>query len=168
MLSVPYTVRVDLLQKVAIPSPMSCGSEYAPELRSRGFRVTTQRMAVLHVLRHSRLRLSPAQIYRLAHKDLPHLTETTVYRTLDFLSRNGLAWPVRTGSGHLVYELAGRSRHHHLICSQCGAEMELDHTLMKNLYTKLEAASGYHLTDDHLTLYGLCPACQKAAARKAA
>ena len=145
---------------------MSCGSEYAPELRSRGFRVTAQRMAVLHVLRHARGRLSPAEIYRLARKGLPGLTETTVYRTLEFLSHNGLAWPVRMESGHLVYELAG-TRHHHLICSQCGAEMQLEHALMKNIYAKLEAASGYRLTDDHLTLYGLCPVCLKANSRRA-
>ena len=145
---------------------MSCGTEYAPELRSRGFRVTSQRMAVLHVLRHSHARLSPAEVYRLARKNLPGLTETTVYRTLEFLSRNGLAWPLRMDSGHLVYELAG-TRHHHLICRQCGAEIELEHTLIKNVYARLEAASGYRLIDDHLTLYGLCPECQKTIPRKA-
>jgi Fe2+ or Zn2+ uptake regulation protein len=145
---------------------MSCGSEYAPELRSRGFRVTAQRMAVLHVLRHSHARLSPAEVYQLARKDLPGLTETTVYRTLDFLSRTGLVWPLHMESGHLAYELAG-TRHHHLICRQCGAELELEHALMKSLYAKVEATSGYLLTDDHLTLYGLCPECQKTIARKA-
>jgi Fe2+ or Zn2+ uptake regulation protein len=144
---------------------VSCGSEYAPELRSRGFRVTAQRMAVLHVLRHSHRRLAPAEIYQLARKELPRLTETTVYRTLDFLSRNGLAWPVRKASGHLAYELAG-TRHHHLICRQCGAETELQHALMKNVYAKLEAASGYRLSEDHLTLYGLCPDCQKTGTGK--
>src|SRR5512143_2382493 len=145
---------------------MSCGTEFARELRSRGFRVTAQRMAVLHVLRHSHARLSPAQVYRIARQNLPRLTETTVYRTLDFLSRNGLAWPTHTESGHLAYELAG-VRHHHLICRQCGAEMELQHALMKNVYAKLESASGYRLIDDHLTLYGLCPECQKTNTRKA-
>jgi Fe2+ or Zn2+ uptake regulation protein len=123
-------------------------------------------MAVLHVLRHSPGRLSPAEVYRLARRDLPGLTETTVYRTLEFLSRNGLAWPLRMESGHLAYELAG-TRHHHLICRRCGAEMELEHTLVKNVYAKLEAASGYRLADDHLTLYGLCPDCRKASSQKA-
>ncbi len=145
---------------------MSCGTEYATQLRSLGYRVTEQRMAVLHVLRHSHSRLSPSEIYQQARKDLPGLTETTVYRTLEFLSRNGLAWPLRTGSGHLVYEMAG-PQHHHLICRQCGREMQLEHALVKNVYAKLEAASGYKLTGDHLTLYGLCPKCLQANARKA-
>ncbi|MGE5073409.1 MAG: Fur family transcriptional regulator [Anaerolineae bacterium] len=141
---------------------MSCGNQYAPELRARGFRVTPQRMAVLHVLRHSGQRLTPAEVYRRAHLELPRLTETTVYRTLDFLARNGFAWPTRIRTGRLVYEIAGR-QHHHLICRQCGAEIEVEHALMRSLYTKLEAASGYHLADEHLTLFGVCPDCQKAA-----
>ena len=117
-------------------------------------------MAVLHVLRHSQTRLSPSEIYQRARADLPGLTETTVYRALDFLAKNGLAWPIRMRSGRLVYELAG-NRHHHLICRECGSEIEVKHALIKGIYAKLEAASGYRLTDDHLTLFGLCPSCQK-------
>jgi Fur family transcriptional regulator, ferric uptake regulator len=144
---------------------MTCGIEYAPKLRSRGFRVTAQRMAVLHVLHHSRARLSPNEVYRRARADLPGLTETTVYRTLDFLSQNGLVWPIRMEKGHLVYELAGK-QHHHLICRLCGSEMELDHALLTGVYSRVEAASGYKLTDDHLTLFGICPDCQKTNARR--
>lgn len=119
-------------------------------------------MAVLHVLRHSPSHLSPAEIYREARRKVPGLTEATVYRTLDFLARNGLAWPVRLRKGHLVYELAG-SQHHHLICRQCGSEVQVDHALLKNMYTRLEAASGYRLSEEHVTLFGLCPECQKSA-----
>jgi Fur family transcriptional regulator, ferric uptake regulator len=139
---------------------MTCGFEFAPELRSRGFRVTAQRMAVLHVLLHAPTRLAPSQIWRQACENLPGLTEPTVYRTLDFLSRNGLAWPIRTDKGHLVYEMAGR-QHHHLICRECGSEIEVEHALVGNIYARLEAASGYRLSDDHMTLFGVCPDCQR-------
>jgi Fe2+ or Zn2+ uptake regulation protein len=67
--------------------------------------------------------------------------------------------------GHLVYELAG-TRHHHLICRRCGNEMQVAHSLVKKMYAGLEAASGYQLSDDHLTLFGLCPECQKANGSK--
>ncbi len=139
---------------------MSCEAEYAPQLRSLGFRVTAQRMAVLRVLRHSSERLSPTQVWKQARQYLPSLTETTVYRTLDFLSRNGLAWSIRTDKGHMVYEVAGR-RHHHLVCRKCGREIEIEHGLIKKMYARLEAASGYRLSDDHLTFFGLCPDCQE-------
>jgi Fur family transcriptional regulator, ferric uptake regulator len=146
-------------------SIMSCGMDYASRLRTLGFRVTSQRLAVLHVLRHSVTRLSPSQVYRQARQKLPSLTEATVYRTLDFLTENGLVWPVHGDKGHLAYELAGH-RHHHLICRQCGGEIEVDHELVEKLYARLEAASGYRLAQDHMAMFGLCPSCQKTSTRK--
>jgi Fe2+ or Zn2+ uptake regulation protein len=149
-----------LLQKLAIRSYMSCAADYAPQLRARGFRMTPQRMAILHVLRHSGAHLSPANVYKQARKELPGLTEPTVYRTLEFLAENGLARPSHSGSGHLTYEIAGED-HHHVICRVCGTEIEVEHTLLENLYQKLETASGYRSIDSHVTFFGVCPKCQK-------
>ena len=139
---------------------MSCADEYAPQLRARGYRMTSQRLAILHVLHHSGGHLSPAEVYEKALVELPSLTETTVYRTLEFLAVNGLAHPAHMGSGHLVYQIAGHD-HHHLKCRVCGSELEVEHALLADLYKKLERTSGYQLTDSHLTFFGLCPKCQK-------
>ncbi|MDP1713235.1 MAG: Fur family transcriptional regulator [Anaerolineales bacterium] len=141
---------------------MSCAGDYALELRSRGYRMTSQRMAILHVLQHSGKHLSPTEVYDQARDELPGLTETTVYRTLEFLAENGFAHSAHMGSGHLVYEIA-RHEHHHLKCRICGNEMEVEHALLTKLYRQLESASGYRLTDSHLTFFGLCPDCQTGA-----
>jgi len=139
---------------------MSCGNQFAPQLRARGYRMTPQRLSILHVLHHSGRHLSPTEVYDQARRELPGLTETTVYRTLEFLAENGLARPAHMGNGHLVYEIA-RHEHHHLICRKCGNEMEVRHELLKPLYQQLESASGYRLTDSHVTFFGICPDCQK-------
>ena len=144
---------------------MTCYSEYVPQLHSRGFRVTAQRMAILHVLRHSQTHLSPSEVYEFARQDLPSLTETTVYRTLEFLARIDLARPAQTGNGHLMYEIAGTD-HHHLICRQCGGEVEVENTLFEIVNKELESASGYILKNNHVTLFGLCPECQEANSKK--
>lgn len=138
---------------------MSCAADYAPQLRARGYRMTPQRMAILHVLHHSGEHLSPTDVYEQAREELPGITETTVYRTLEFLAENGLVRPAHMGSGHLVYEIA-RHEHHHLVCRNCGNTMEVEHSLFKSMYHKLETESGYKLTDSHLTFFGLCPDCQ--------
>lgn len=139
---------------------MSCSQEYTPQLHSRGYRMTPQRHAILHALRHARRHLTPGEVYAQAQKQVKGLTEATVYRTLEFLAENGLARPAHAGNGHLVYEIANHE-HHHIKCRNCGAEMEVEHSLLKPMYQKLESASGYQLTDSHLTFLGLCPACQK-------
>ena len=139
---------------------MSCSEEYAPQLRTSGYRMTPQRHAILHVLCHSGEHLSPTDVYEQAREELPGITETTVYRTLEFLAENGLARPAHMDNGHLVYEIA-RHEHNHLKCRNCGDEIEVEHALLSKLYRQLESASGYHLTDSHVTFFGLCPDCQK-------
>jgi Fe2+ or Zn2+ uptake regulation protein len=138
---------------------MSCTSEYASQLRARGFRMTPQRIAILHALRHAGTHLSPREVYRQAKQELPGLTEPTVYRTLEFLAANGFARPSQTGNGHLVYEIAGND-HHHIVCRSCGDEMQVEHTLLEQLYHKLESTSGYVRIDSHMTFFGICPSCQ--------
>ena len=139
---------------------MSCAEEYTPKLRALGYRMTSQRLAILHVLHHSGKHLTPAQIFEKASKELAGLTEPTVYRTLEFLAENRLPRSAHMGNGHLAYEIAGHE-HHHLKCRSCGSEMEVDHTVLAKLYRQLEAVSGYRLTDSHITFFGLCPDCQK-------
>ncbi len=139
---------------------MSCGSLYASELRARGYRMTPQRMLILHILHSAGTHLSPTEIFATAKKEFPRLTEPTVYRTLDFLTENGLVRPAHRGNGHHVYEIA-RHEHHHLVCRVCGGEVEVEHKVLAKLYRELETASGYRLTDSHVTFFGLCPGCQK-------
>lgn len=139
---------------------MTCGNQYAPELRTRGFRMTPQRMTILHVLHHEGTHLSPTDVYVRAKESLPGLTEATVYRTLEFLAENGLARSAHVGNGHFVYEIA-KSDHHHLVCRKCGAELQIDHAPLRKLYEELESTSGYRFIDSHVTFFGLCPECQK-------
>ena len=138
---------------------MSCASEYTPQLRARGFRMTSQRLAILHVLHHDGRHLSPAEIYKQAQRQLAGLTEPTVYRTLEFLAQNGLVRSSRASNGRLTYQIAGED-HHHMICRVCGSEMEIQHTLLEDLYRKLESISGYLRIDSHVTFFGVCPNCQ--------
>lgn len=139
---------------------MSCASEYSSQLRARGFRMTPQRMAIIHVLRHEGKHLSPTEVYKKARKDFPGLTEPTVYRTLAFLAENGIAQSSQVSKGHLTYEITGED-HHHVVCRVCGNEIEVDHRLLESLYRKLESNSGYVRIDSHMTFFGICPKCQR-------
>lgn len=138
---------------------MSCTSDHAQKLRARGYRMTPQRLAILHVLRHEGAHLSPGEVYRKAQSELPGITEPTVYRTLEFLADNGLVRPSHSSSGHLSYEIAG-NEHHHIVCRNCKAEIEVEHTLLESLYRLLETTSGYRSIDSHVTFFGVCPECQ--------
>ena len=138
---------------------MSCTEYISNQIRSRGFRLTPQRLAILQVLQHSGGHLTPAEVFEIAKIGLPGLTETTVYRTLEFLANNGFALAAHIGSGKLVYQVGGHD-HHHVICQKCGSDMEISHNQVTSLYENIENLTGYRLTTSHLTFFGLCPNCQ--------
>jgi Fe2+ or Zn2+ uptake regulation protein len=139
---------------------MSCTESISQNIRSRGFRLTPQRLTILQVLHHAGGHLTPIEVYEIASQTMPGLTETTVYRTLEFLAENGFALAAHIGSGKLVYEVAGHD-HHHVICRGCGHEMEVSHQQLEDLYRQIEQSTGFRLTTSHLTFFGLCPDCQK-------
>ncbi|CAG0950246.1 Zinc uptake regulation protein [Anaerolineales bacterium] len=139
---------------------MTCSLKYAPQLRAQGMRMTAQRVAILHVLEQTGGHLSPTQIYDLARKEYPKLTEPTVYRTLEELAERKFLLAAHVGNGKMVYELAENHNHHHLICRECHAEVQIDHTTLKKLFAELESSTGYRFIDIHVTFFGLCPFCQ--------
>jgi len=140
---------------------MSCTEQISTQIRSRGFRLTPQRLIILQVLQHSGGHLTPAKVFQLASKNMPGLTETTVYRTLGFLEENGFALSGHSTSGRLVYQVAGHD-HHHVICRGCGDDVEVPHDRIEAMYRQIEESTGYRLTTGHLTFSGLCPGCQAA------
>jgi Fe2+ or Zn2+ uptake regulation protein len=138
---------------------MSCSDDYTIQLHALGYRMTPQRKAILHVLRQSGEHLTAKQVFKNAIKEFPSLTESTVYRTLDFLVRIGVARFARTGKKFPGYQIIGHE-HHHLICRNCGKEIEIDHGMVESIYQQLEAATGYKLSGSHNTFLGLCKSCQ--------
>jgi Fur family transcriptional regulator, ferric uptake regulator len=134
---------------------MSCTPRLTQMLRTRGYRMTSQRLAILQAL-HDGGHLSPAQVYQRVQQT--GMTEATVYRTLEFLAGNGILLVADRGNGHLAYELCGES-HHHVICRTCGSQVEIDTALLAPAINQLEIETGYRLNAGHLTFFGLCPGC---------
>jgi Fur family ferric uptake transcriptional regulator len=138
---------------------MTCGSYLIDKLHAHGFRMTPQRMAILHTLRRSGGHLSPTEVYQRTRRDQPGLTEATVYRTLEFLADKGYALAAHVGGGKLVYELT-EENHHHLICRACGKTVAVDYAALTPLYEQLSSSTGYKLDSSHVTLFGLCQDCK--------
>ncbi|MFU8773455.1 MAG: Fur family transcriptional regulator [Anaerolineales bacterium] len=139
---------------------MTCSEYNLSRLRDKGFRLTPQRLSILQILHASEDHLTPTEIYHQARKITPGMTEATVYRTLSFLSEQGLALEAHVGSGQLVYEIAERD-HHHLICRKCGKSPEIEHAMLQALYQELQKKTGFLIDSTHMTFFGLCSKCQE-------
>ena len=104
-------------------------TEYHAKLVASGVRLTPQRFMVLEVLAAKPGHTTADQVLTAVQERYPYVNKTTVYRTLELLTELGLAAMTHMGGNQTEYELV-ESPHHHLICKDCGDEIELpDSTL---------------------------------------
>jgi Fur family ferric uptake transcriptional regulator len=134
-------------------------------LRQGGLRMTSQRSIILDVLaatdghRH----MTAQEVYTRAHKRLPGLNVTTVYRTLDTLHEAGLVDLMTAGGGEVRFAIRNpEHRHCHLVCRVCSRELEFDVAMMGGFADRLRKATGFRVDVDHVALGGVCGECHQA------
>lgn len=128
-------------------------------IRQRGFRVTPQRELILAAVREGGGHVTPELVFERVTRLAPSLSRATVYRTLDFLAEQHLITCTDLGVGSKVYELVDAQPHHHLVCEACGSVQQIDHTVARHFFRQVENEFRFHVTTDHLALFGLCAHC---------
>jgi Fur family ferric uptake transcriptional regulator len=145
---------------------MSCGQRLSGELRLSGFRVTPQRGVILETIAHMEGHLSAHEVFEAARLRLPGLNIATVYRTLETLHEAGLVDFMVSATDPVRFSYRDQDKpHDHLVCRRCHQVLELDHDLLRPLASGVARDHGFHLDTDHLTLTGICQACQETDAR---
>ncbi len=141
--------------------------DYQSLMRERGFRVTPQRQLILDAVREGGGHTTPEEIYERVHAKAPTLNRATVYRTLDFLCELGLVVAADMGHRHMVYEIAGDTPHHHLVCRGCGAVERIEHETVRELFARIEREHDFAVDMPHLAIFGLCRHCREGAPHSA-
>ena len=147
-----YNPNCKLLQKGAV-------------LQSRN---TAARRAILDLLQTCGCHLTVQEVYERVQPQLPSLNPSTVYRNLRFLVEQGSISVSDMGLGTPVYESLQPAPHHHLICEDCGYEIELPDGPVRSLFVELEQAYHFEIITNHLVLFGLCPTCRQKGQDSAA
>ena len=133
--------------------------DYAALMHERGFRVTPQRQLILDAICEGSGHTTFEEIFARVQQKSSAVNRATVYRTLDFLTELRLVVAADTGSGRQVYEIAGDTPHHHLICLNCHAEQPLSHAVVATLFAQIERDEKFHVETNHLALFGYCATC---------
>lgn len=120
-------------------------------------RKTEKKMAVLRVLYTSKEHhLTAERLCKLVKRQLPTISETTVYRTLDRLVNEGLAVRMQLLPEVDHYERV-REPHAHVVCDTCGKINET--SLVKPM--TVHRLKNYHITHTDITYHGLCTTCRQ-------
>jgi Fur family ferric uptake transcriptional regulator len=139
---------------------MSEQSDILSLLRRNGHRVTPQRVMILEAVRKHGGHMSAEDVYREVEVTHPYVNRSTVYRTLEMLTKEGLVTVTDLGKGPVHYELHTGAPHHHLVCQNCGKIEEFDHALLEPLQKNLERQYKFQARLDHMAIFGLCAKCQ--------
>ena len=99
------------------------------------------------------------QIYERVRAVSPAVNRATVYRALAFFHQLQMV-SMSEINGTTVYEIVEARPHHHLVCRVCGDVMMLDNHHFEALGEHLLQEHGFKVELDHLTLSGICAACQ--------
>jgi Fur family ferric uptake transcriptional regulator/Fur family peroxide stress response transcriptional regulator len=126
------------------------------------FRVTPQRQAVLDVLVDAHDHPTATQVCERVRALHPGVGPATVYRTLGLLVADGQARIFALGDGASARYDANIERHDHVVCTGCGAAMDVDTPLTESLVAQMSARTGYDLTSYDLQFHGRCPSCQRS------
>ena len=133
-------------------------------LRQNGFRITSQRTALLRVITSSRDRFTPATIYERAKRYSPTIGIVTVYRMLDALDKIGLICRVHAADdcrSYLIKRPAGH--HHHLVCTSCGRVVDVIGCNIAELENRVARNTGFKISSHVLEFEGTCDTCMTKA-----
>jgi Fur family ferric uptake transcriptional regulator len=133
--------------------------DYVSALRSKGHRVTPQRLIVLDAVCDVGGHATIGEIQlRVKELDLT-IDPSTIYRALDVLCEVGLVTVSEFPDTGKVYKIAGESAHHHLVCQSCGAILTVDADIFESAFQRIYKETGFRARADHLALTGVCREC---------
>ena len=135
--------------------------DIAGKLSKQGYRLTPQRLMVLSAIENSDDHISAEEIYAQIVAKYPSVNISTVYRTLELLERLGLVTKTDLGEGRVRYHPAEKGHHHHLVCRECGAIIDLDESVLAPLREQLLREYGFHADLKHLAIFGHHASCRK-------
>ena len=142
---------------------MTCEQLFLNELRQRGYRLTSQREAVLLTMHDLAYPASVDEIFgRVAQKN-GDVELTTVYRTLDLLNSMGLVTIIDSGDKQRLYELAISAHPHlHLVCRVCGRITGVELEPFQAMVNQIKELAYFSVDLGSITVQGTCVDCTKS------
>ncbi|MBA7649351.1 Ferric uptake regulation protein [subsurface metagenome] len=139
---------------------MNQPGDIVSKLSEQGYRLTPQRIMILSAIENSRDHISAEEIYAQVAAKYPNVNVSTVYRTLELLKRLGLVTETDLGGGRVRYHPAEKGHHHHLVCRECGAIIDLDESALSSIKDVLLREYGFIADLRHLAIFGRCVNCR--------
>jgi len=141
--------------------PQKRVEEMLSKLKSRDFRITPQRLAVLKILASSESHPSVDDIYKEVKALFPTTSLATVYKTVSLLKELNEVLELGFPDGSNRYDGYNPVPHPHAICMTCKKIMDPELMNIDELSVEMSRKTGYKIFHHRLDFFGLCPDCQQ-------
>ncbi len=120
-------------------------------------RLTNQKITILDFLRGTKIHPTAEEVYLNVQKNLPRISQATVYRILDEFVKENL---IKSIPGKKTRFDGNDIVHQHFICKKCGKLTDIyDGALDKYLNKKKNLVADGTVDDFEITFYGRCKKC---------
>lgn len=135
----------------------------AQQLQEHGIRPSVQRLAIMSYLMEHRTHPTADDIYNALCGEIPTLSRTTVYNTLQLLDEHDAVTTLTIDSRTAHYD-ADLSPHSHFLCRRCGriTDVPLNHSVAQEPPT---GYGDYTVEQVQIYYYGVCARCNRQAAQ---
>jgi Fur family peroxide stress response transcriptional regulator len=141
--------------------PQKRVEEMLSKLKSRDFRITPQRLAILKILAASEGHPSVDAIYKEVKALFPTTSLATVYKTVSLLKELNEVLELGFPDGSNRYDGYNPVPHPHAICMTCKKIMDPELMNIDELSEEMSRKTGYKIFHHRLDFFGLCPDCQQ-------
>lgn len=124
-------------------------------------RSTRQRAAVTELLDSVEEFRSAQELHDELRQRGENIGLTTVYRTLQAMADAGLVDTLRLDSGESVYRRCSEDHHHHLVCRDCGAAVEVAGPEVESWAAEVARAHGFSNVSHTIEIFGSCQGCTR-------
>lgn len=126
--------------------------------KERGYKVTTQRLAICKFILSRKDHPTADQIYQGLKKEHPTMSLGTIYKTLHLLKEIGLIQELGFNEGSSRYD-PDMELHINMVCQKCGKIHDFKTEKVKKLWKTIVSESGVKPKGQRLDLYYVCEDC---------
>jgi Fe2+ or Zn2+ uptake regulation protein len=131
-------------------------------LREKGYKLTSQRLAIISLLSKDMTHPGAADILKKIRKMLPQVSMSTVYYTLDILKKEGLIQELEFYDRDNRYDV-NVMNHINLICKKCGRIEDLPGGIALS-YAQVQQKTDFQPVAMRYEYYGYCKDCRRKRA----
>ncbi|MCP4581073.1 MAG: transcriptional repressor [candidate division Zixibacteria bacterium] len=121
-------------------------------------RMTIQRRIIIEELKQHNSHPTAEQLYHIVRESLPRISLGTIYRNLDFLSKNNIIRKLDIDKEQARYD-AVIKEHYHVRCIRCGKIGDIFNLPKTDIEKEVGKLTDFVIVDYLPEFKGICPEC---------